>query len=437
MKQEWNSDAEPHYPIWGMLVIISVLAVAMFTTPYLTYFALLLFVFRVLRNDAFVFVTDFCVMIPIHMLFRDPGGMSLMVYLALFACVWHALRGGIYGNYPLVFFLLVLNYMILRMQTEVTKYALIISNILFLYIFIPYMDEKKSVLQAKAFCASLMLSSFVALLLRSTPQMIAIRGAESAAIWGTSWMRFQGFLKDPNYYMIQPLIGLALLMKLRDCRKISRGVFLFGGAALSLFGVLSYSKTFLLVYVVLLGVYILKQYHSGKAMYGGALIVFLVVLAFSLLLIDFSPLQVILDRIFGSKNLSDLTTGRTKYYAMYWKNITRDAKTFFFGNGYGAKTFRYVPHNLLLEIAFYSGMVGMVLMVLYVVSLLRLVERNACVAAKTPIWDKYIALIVFVCTYSTVAGMFEQTTYGELYLACLPIMITSGKPSAAGRRLHR
>lgn len=419
-----NGYTKSGYPLAGILFAVALLYAAMLVSWYLVYPVFLICIYRVVRYDTKVFSTDYCILIPLATLFQTSGGMSLLIYVCLFAAIWYVLRGGAYMNAAFLFLILLLNYMFLRMQMEISRMILFFGQLFMLYVLLPHQDADSAERSAKAYCVSLVVSSVYALIFRNSAGMIALRGKEVPAFWGSSAMRFQGLFGDPNYYMLLLITGIALLLKLRDSHRIRRFSFMTMAAGLSLLGLLTYSKTFLLVFVLLAGIYVLWQFRNKKFFFGLALAVVMIGGAALLLLADFSPLSIIGTRLFSSYNISDLTTGRTDVFARYWNSITRNAGSFLFGNGFAAKRLGKDPHNLYLEIWYYSGAVGLLLMAGFYSSMVRMVQRKTSGFAKQNVFAKYVVLLAILTVFMSLHGVFSILIYGEFYLAFLSILLT-------------
>lgn len=135
--------------------------------------------------------------------------------------------------------------------------------------------------------------------------------------------------------------------------------------------------------------------------------------------------SVVLYRIFSSDNLYDLTTGRSELLIEYLTEITKSASTFFFGVGLSADILERGTHNLFLEIVYYLGFIGLLLIVVYFISLLRLLSRKFEYKGANPNGlFRYVVLIVFLLLFCTLQGMTFVITYVMLYLAILATEIS-------------
>lgn len=412
------------YPLWGILAVALLLFASLFLTRYLVYPVFLVCLYRVIRYDIRVFSTDYCVLIPLATLFQTAGGTSLLIYLCLIAAVWYAFRGGICVNAAFCILLILLNYLFLRMQLEISKMILIFGQLFLLYVLLPQQNSQSAERSAKAFCISLFVSSIYALAFRNTGAMIALRGREVPAFWGSSFMRFQGLFEDPNYYMMMLLTGIALLLKLRDSRRMKRGAFLIMCIGMILLGVLTYSKTFLLVFIILVGIYILWQYRNRKSLFATMIVVMIAIVAAIMLLSSFSPISVIMTRFLNASSISELTTGRTDVFTRYWDAITRNMGTFIFGGGFAAPRLGKDTHNLYLEILYHIGALGLLLLAGFYGSMVHAAQQTITDSPEQNIFAKYAVILTVLAVFFSLHGMFSIMMYGVFYLAFLSILLT-------------
>lgn len=416
------------YPKLSILAAMALSYLAPFVSSFFAYIAFVICLYRVIRYDARVFAADYCLLMPIARLFSTSGGFTLLVWLCLFAAVWYTILRGIRADSSYVILIVLLNYLILRMQMEVGSFVLCFGHLFVLCVLLPQQDEESAERAAKLFCIGLIVSSVYALVLRDTWQIQAVRGEESEAIWGTGIMRFMGLMGDPNYYMTTVIVSLALLIKLKDCNRLPPVQFWVMGIILTFFGVLTYSKTFLLVFVMLGGIYIIWQFWNRKVFSGMFLSIAAVTAASILLFSEESPLSVIMDRFLRADNLSDLTTGRSDIYVAYWDAVTKDAATFFLGKGIAAEGLYRDPHNVYLEIMYHIGVIGLLLFVGFYFSIVHVMKMHTVCVSKQHFIAKYVVLLMTLVLFMTLNGMFQTVIYGNFFLAFLSIMITKKQP---------
>lgn len=412
------------YPYWGILLAAVLLLISPFVSSLIPYVVFMICIYRLIRYDAKVFATDYCLLTPLSALFRTTGGMSLLIWLCLVAAIWFFIRGKVRGNSALVLLLLLLNYLILRMQMNINDFVLCFGQIFIMFVLLPEQDATSAERSMKVFCWSLVLSSVYALIFRNTHYIANLVGYEDEAIWGTGITRFKGLNKDPNYYMTQVIVGLALLCKLKESGRLRSIIFWSLGGIMSAFGLLTYSKAFFLVFVLLVGTYIIWQFWNRKLFRGMAFITLGMVAVLYALYAENSPFAVVLERFASSENLSQLTTGRSDLFIAYWNAITQDVSSFLFGKGLDAPLLRKGAHNLYIEIMYYTGVVGLGLIVSFYGAMIYWTGRQVPGFRKQSAISKYVVLLMVAVVYCSLQGMFQTCSYAMFFMAFLSLHVT-------------
>ncbi len=420
-----GNNLTSQYPLPTILCALVLLYLAPFVSGLLVYPAFLLCLYRIFIYDARVFATDYCILIPVVLLFRTPQGMSLLVYLCLAADVWFVLRDDFQFKAPHVLLCLILNYMLLRMQWNISDFLLCFSQLFLMCVLLPQQDETSAERTSKLFVLSLLLSSVYALVFRGSSQMLLLRGQEVPAFWGSSLKRFQGLFNDPNFYMLLLVTAIALLAKLLDCGKIRVLPFLLLTACLVLCGVLTYSKTFFLALILFALMGIVWLFVNKKYLWGGVA-AFTLTGAGIVLLTGSSIFSVVLFRFSSASDLGELTTGRTEVFLRYWNVLTDSLGNFFFGTGLADQGLSQDPHNLFLELGYYLGLVGLLLFACYYFSLLR--EMGSRVKGdRQNMLSKYMVLFMVLFIHFALHGILSMSTYAVFYLACLSLLLSKKK----------
>ena len=422
-KRVLTTEYQDKYPVWSILLAMVLILLAPFVSKATSYVALAICAYRVMRYDAKIFATDYALLAPLTNLFTTSGGLTLLIILCLFAAVVYVVRESARGDRSLVLILILLNYLLLRMQGNFNDFVLCFGQILLLWVLLPKQDTRSAERTAKAFCMGLLATSTYALVLRETWQLQNAIGAEAEAIWSTGIMRFHGLIGDPNFYMTMLIVGLAMLMKLKETGRIKSLPFVLLVIGLVTFGVLTYSKTFFLVFVLLGVVYIFWQFRNRKVFWGIALVIAVLICADFLLFSEESPFAVVLTRLLGSEDLNDLTTGRSDVYLEYLEAITKTPLTFLFGYGFAAPGLQNDPHNIYLETTYYCGTVGLVLIVMLFVTLAGVIKRQDIRISKQGLIERYVTVGMVLILYFTLNGMFMVAVYPNIFLAFLSILI--------------
>lgn len=407
----------------GLVVALAIIYVSPFISSWLNVFALVLLVWRVIKNDVRSFSIDYCVLVPVALIFRIPSGLSLLTYLCVFAALWYFSKEDYVGSSSLVVLILLLAYYLTRMDLQISSYVLCASQLILLRALILGQNFTSMILSANSFCVSFITSSFYALLLRRSGRLAAIRGAETPAYWGSSAMRFQGLYQDPNYYMYLAIVALALLICLRTKEHIKRIPFLMSAIAVIIFGFATYSKTFAIIVLFLFIAYVITQLATGRYLYALVLTTIVPLIAYFALSFSGSSLSVVLYRFTSASNIDELTTGRSALFSIYATRILSTPAATLFGLGFDAPILGKATHNLYLEIAYYSGLVGLIGFTLYTLLLgVELRMRTSPVRNRLGIVN-YLVLAAAMLLFASLHGMFSPSTYVTIYLSLCSLVM--------------
>lgn len=169
--------------------------------------------------------------------------------------------------------------------------------------------------------------------------------------------RFSGMTGDPNYYSVSVIICLVGLMYLFVKKKI--GLFFWiSFVALSYFGLLTLSKSFLLTWSAVCFYFLILLISNKMYPAFWASIILLSLSVLVLLLQNNFYLTTIFNRLSDASNVDDLTSGRTHLWSTYLNAVFKDAH-FIFGYGITAPDVNSRDvHNFFIELIYYLGFVG-------------------------------------------------------------------------------
>ncbi len=292
---------------------------------------------------------------------------------------------------------LLLGFVRHRSITNLVNYLLIIFVFYVLY---EVKDKIKIADAVKFFCLGLIMASLCALFEPLSPRLQGL--LPHLTYYG--YPRFAGLFSHPNNWAVFGITALGSLLYLKAKNQISHLEFLALYLPLVAFGVLTVQRSFLLAFLIglaLFGVYYLIRYRQRSLV----LLVSVVILTAAVMGIFYQPTAVCFGRLGqgGNNDFSggvdipdfsnpdvepgdhddhqfwqDVLAGETHYdpgrigiWQMYWHQITSSTKHLLFGNGLNAPMIGQMQaHNLVLQITYEIGLVGLLLIALLVLATL-------------------------------------------------------------------
>lgn len=238
-------------------------------------------------------------------------------------------------------------------------------------------------------------------------------------------VRWSGYYGDPNFYTthITAALSGALIMLLHNAKKGRFIALLLMVVALLYCGLMSVSKSFLLVSVCLLLFWVADLLlHKGKMSVKLTLIFTLLITgAFLLSSTVFTDmLGTLLGRFGRDSNFSDFTTGRTELWTSYITAMLEDPLLLLFGQGYSDVTVSgEAAHNTLIQGVFQFGLVGCVLVGAWMIYFMRTLLDGARIY-----WDQTTRLFILLCGCLGPWMALDYLFFDEFFL--LPVYVCVG-----------
>lgn len=175
-------------------------------------------------------------------------------------------------------------------------------------------------------------------------------------------VRFSGLYQDPNYYTVNLIIALCLIIILYYKGNTSK-LFCVGTAGLILyFGTLTYSKSFLFILLLPLAVFMYANHSRGRTDVQ-VLSVLLLLVAVGLVLVSNPDYVFNMTRRVESKD--SITTGRADIWMGYLDYLYRHPAILLFGKGFAGKLlYDHASHNFYVEVLYYLGIFGWLLLLI-------------------------------------------------------------------------
>lgn len=205
--------------------------------------------------------------------------------------------------------------------------------------------------------------------------------------------RYSGYYGDPNFYSahIAAALGGYLILFSHARKRMLESIVM--SVVLLYCGLLSVSKSFVIVTALMLLLWILLILRIRKHIsYKIIIIVTICAIALGIITSDtFSGLLNIVAIRFGSaSNLSDLTTSRSTIWVMYFQYLEDNPAVLLLGKGYANVLIEgHSTHNTILQGVYQFGIVGFVIFVFWLRDLFKISLKNLKLERK-----QYLACLV-------------------------------------------
>lgn len=187
------------------------------------------------------------------------------------------------------------------------------------------------------------------------------------------FQRYFGLTYDPNFFTVVNCVLITIILfttKRFTLKEMIQLLFLV------VIGFMTFSKSYLLLMTLIVGVYILKRSrHLGRniLLFMGAITTF--VLIENLTQLDL--ISVTIGRLESSAETGDLTTGRLDLWKEYIMYIIKSPRVLFLGEGFNATALNVkAVHNSYIDFFYRFGIIGSVLWIIYFVMSYRTVYKK-------------------------------------------------------------
>lgn len=185
--------------------------------------------------------------------------------------------------------------------------------------------------------------------------------------------RYFGLTYDPNFFTVVNCVLIAIILfttKKFTWKELLQLSFLV------VTGFMTFSKSYLLLMALVVGVYIVKRSrHLGR----NTLLFFGVIIAFVLVenITQLDLISVSVSRFEASNDTGDLTTGRLDLWISYLKHIFKSPRVLCFGEGFNATALDVkAVHNSYIDFVYRFGAIGSILWLIYFVMSYRSVYKK-------------------------------------------------------------
>lgn len=355
----------------------------------------------------------------------SPGAQSIFTYICLFFVILNVTKQKDLGRNFFFVFLLLFIYLLTSSFTafNVSRIVKFLVNLILIYFSFSLCKIRQYFTVFGFFIAGVIISSFTALSEIIPNLSLYIREVD---LWtpNTSLERFTGLYGDPNYYSVNVIISLCLIVLFYHTGRI-KGLYASILAVLLVwFVALTYSKSSFVMLTLPIVLYLYSLICRRKWRILICSLIVLIAIASFVFSGQISAFHMVLDRFNKSDDLSSLTTGRVDLWLKYIFYLLNEGDLLLWGNGFGATLpFDHAPHNTYIDLLFYLGIVGCFLFVLLFVFALRKKSggRKIC-------FLNYSVWICIVTMYFFLSELFYIDLAFHLILAVFVQRIDFRKP---------
>lgn len=357
--------------------IIAIIAVSLMLGPYHAFFSYAAFLMSLLAV-AFLPAEDslslMMFLTPFANIFKPtPSSQSFFTYLILFYVLWYFFKKREMKTRVLISFLILSMFLVVQMlaSIDVLRTIKFIANLLLIYLAVSE-NAGKNCKKILLFYVFGVLISSVASAYELIPNLQEYMNIKELDFEGEQIERFKGLYGDPNYYSINVILALCIIIFLNFKKQLSGIATLLLSVLFVIFAGMTQSKSAFLMLVLPL---VLLFYAKIKQKRYGTVLVLLGLAAFFLVNLfagNVELFNVVLVRFDEASDFASLTTGRSDLWASYTDYLLENPLVLLFGSGFGAPLIAgYGAHNTYLDLLYYLGIVGTALVIVYFVSIVK------------------------------------------------------------------
>lgn len=352
-----------------------------------------------------------------HVFKISPSGMSYFTFL-MFLYIGVKLVEEKKILWTAVFFIIfVIAVQVVRSQLKVNEDLKLAGNILFIGCALgetnSFSDRDKEKL-----CITYILSVIVSSLMRffdsgffKISSYTDGMNTEAYGAGSTAISRFAGLYQDPNYYSVNLLSALCLIVILYYRGRTSVAFCGLSAAVILYFGTLTYSKSFILILSIPLFMFLYANHRIGR--YDVQVISVALIAAGIMLILLINP-DYISNMVRRVETKDSITTGRSDTWLYYIDLIYHRPDIMLFGIGIGGALPEgiHAPHSSYIDMIYYLGIFGSIFLLAAIVSSHAQYKH---VKKKNPL--NYSVLLVILVTYFFLSQMHSYEVPLHLMLS--------------------
>lgn len=428
------SPEKPISNAWDKIYLsVIFILIAPFISHWLMLVPLLIQLYRMVHYDEHIFMADMALLVNFSAVFMIPDIGSALSILVVAAVPYFIIKiRFVKLGYPLIAVSMLVSFLLFRIEGAYTDYIFISCNLILMFLLVYRCSADDAVKISRNFIIGILIASVYGYIFRGNPAITSFIAEDSIASHDyANVYRFRAIYLDSNYYSGSLILAMALTVELYIVKRLSQSGAMIILFMLSFFGIATYSRTFFVMFLCLIVLLVYLLFKHRKYFPLTMLLIVISLVVIFVLNGKINTFDVILSRIFTSKSLSKLTSGRSELFKKYLDYIIHSPRTFLVGDGLGAPLYGNLgTHNLYLETFYYIGISGAVLFFSYIQSLRTALRRQNLIAY--PIKLKLLALLpllMLMAVYFSLQGLMQTMLYVQIFIAItaylLPTLLQS------------
>ena len=399
---------------WSLLFSVLLICCGPFLGKWCVLTSFIVLFYRMFAYDIKSCIIDIVTIISFSAIYKlSPNGVSLVLYYILIADVFFILKGKLNNTSIVILLLYCFAYLFLRSDFVYNQYLTIVSSLILLAILInnisPY--DLKNILWY--YCLGLSISICYGWVFKDSNILFMYLNESIQASNDIDVIRFKGLFADPNYLGTFCTLGLAIILQryLLNLKVKTHAFFL---VIISVASILTLSKSVILQMIFLLVILFIYSWRNKSIPLSIITSLALLVVTYFAITNKVSAISIVFERFQEGTSLNEITTGRSDLWLVYLSDIFSSISTFLWGHGFNANLLDKGTHNILLEIMYYTGFVGIISVFGIFYCLFKLMCQRYAVKISLL---KLLPLIVLFLSYSALQGFFSFAFYVQIFIA--------------------
>ena len=294
----------------------------------------------------------------------NPDAQSFFTYLLFFYSVCMLFKRRSVSTSFVLWLLFFTAYLGLQSFVSLNFFRILkfVFNLFFIYFAVntKTSNDRKNVFLY--YVLGIVISSFVSFL-RLAQDLDLYIGAKSLGYEHGEMARFAGLYGDPNYYSVNIVVSLCLVVLLLHKKQINILGACILSAPLVMFSIMTYSKSAFLMLPIPVFMILYSKIKSKKYFLSFVFAIAAFILAISALSGKVEIFDTVISRFNDDSNPS-VTTGRAELWRVYVDHLRNSPIQFIIGGGFGADIIgERAAHNTYIDMIYYLGLFGTAILI--------------------------------------------------------------------------